>query len=166
MTRRTILLAAAAPQGPWALRIEAAGPLRFRAALRNISKTDQPCLLDSRLQPIMLELTGAGGKAVELFDARLQAKFDSTIYRDSFQAMKPGAESGLRDGVFVVEHGAYTMRFGSFSATGLVAGLYKIRAIWVSAADHYYDAETKRGGILKGVWKGRVESNTIEITLP
>ena len=150
---------------PWQLRLEVTKDLRMRVTLRNASRVEQPYLLDARLQPVSLEIM-EGARAIEFEDGRAIAKYDATIYRDSYGVLKAGGESGALDGVFAKEANGYAVRFGMYSAASLKAGAYSVRAVWTSSHDDCIDAETRRLGTVSGVWKGRVESNSVEVRLP
>lgn len=139
------------------------GP-RVHANIHNTAKTGKRIFVDASIQPVELLLTGPGGRMIVPFDERTRKKFDSTRHKYLFRVLGPSSEYAAREDVFRREDGAWTLRFGSFTFSGLRPGSYRGRLRFTSEGQHW--EESGKLGEFDDLWEGTIESPEVEIVLP
>lgn len=156
--------------GPFALELEvlpaesADGGPRLHAVVHCVAKTGKRIFIDYELQPVEIVLLSPAGKPVVPFDERSRKKFDTARHKYLFRVLGPSSEYVAREDVFVRENGAWELRFGSFTFSGLAAGRYRVRIRFTSAGTHWQ--ENGKTGEYDDLWEGTIESPEIEIVLP
>jgi hypothetical protein len=137
----------------------------LRAVLRNASVSEQWVLHDDVLQPSSLVLFDALGNQLTGVDERSNKTMDNTIAKSAYRPVASGSALTLRDQPFVAEGGQYSLRWGPYVFSGVAPGVYRARAVLKSVADQWTDKQTLKRGVMKGLWKGTLESNEVNITL-
>ena len=145
------------------LEPEEAGP-RLHAIVKNVAKTGKRILVDNDIQPIGITLTGPGGTKLTPFDERTRKKFDTTRHKYLFRVLGPSSEWVAREDEFHREDGAWRLRFGNFTFSGLKAGTYKARLSFTSEGREW--SEKGQRGEYEDLWEGSIESPEVEIALP
>ena len=154
------------PQGvPFELVLVAGDGPSLRVLLRNATVTDQWILHDDVAQPSSLVLLDAKGKPVAASDERQGAKPVEGVSKKDFLAVSSGGAVTLREEPFVADGARYQLHWGPYVFTGVPPGDYRARAVMTSAADTWTDRKTHQRGVIKGLWKGKLESNEVRITL-
>lgn len=155
---------------PFALELEvlppadAGGGPRVHAVIHCVAKTGKRIFVDRDLQPIEFLLTAPDGSPVTPFDERSRRKFDTARHKYLFRVLGPSSEYVAREDVFTQENGAWTLRFGAFTFSGMAPGRYRARIRFASEGTHW--EESGKAGEYEDLWEGTVESPEIEIVLP
>ncbi|MEK7406568.1 MAG: hypothetical protein AAB225_15810 [Acidobacteriota bacterium] len=142
-----------------------AGPT-LEAVLHNRSGVPINVLDAEEIQPTRLMLINAAGKELTPFDERTRRKFDRTVYKSSFETLAPGEHLELGSETFEkISPRLYTLRWGPFHFRRIPAGLWKARVVFESRIDRAIDDDSGRSVPVGKVWKGVVQSNTVEVRL-
>jgi hypothetical protein len=155
---------------PFSLELEvlpaekADGGPRLHALVHCLAKTGKRIFIDHQLQPIELVLVSPAGKPVVPFDERSRKKFDTTRHKYLFRVLGPSSEYVAREDAFVRVNGAWELRFGSFTFSGMTPGRYRARIRFTSEGTQWQ--ENGKSGEYEDLWEGTVESPEIEIVLP
>jgi hypothetical protein len=156
----------AGPQGvPFELVLVAGEGPSLRALLRNATVTDQWILHDDLAQPSLLVLLDAKGNPVAVADERAGAKPAEGVAKRDFRVVTSGGAVTLREEPFVADGTRYQLHWGPYVFNGVPPGDYRARAVLTSTADTWTDPKTHQRGVIKGLWKGKLESNEVRITL-
>ncbi len=145
------------------IRLTASGPT-LTAVLHNASSGQRAVVIDSRLQPPELVLTGPGG-AVQPFDTRSVQKFDNTVRKGSFTSVAAGADEPLGRASVQGSGGSASLQWGPYRFESLAAGTYTAKVVLKSVKDAYQDDQ---GNSVKvpDVWTGTVTSNEVSFQVP
>jgi hypothetical protein len=133
--------------------------------LRNATVTDQWILHDDVAQPSSLVLLDAKGTPVAASDERGDAKPADGVGKSDFRAVASGGAVTLREEPFVADGARYQLHWGPYIFNGVPPGEYRAHAVFSSLADTWTDPKTHQHGVIKGLWKGRLQSNEVRITL-
>ena len=133
--------------------------------MRNVAKTGKRVLVEAKLQPVELVLTDARGKAIEPFDERSRQKLDTTTHKWLYQVLGPKSALTAYETEATREHGAWELRFGSFTFSALKPGQYRAQLRFTSATNAWVESDGSRG-TYEDVWLGTIESPVVALDLP
>ena len=145
------------------IRLTAAGPT-LTAVLHNGSSGQRAVVIDSRLQPPELVLTGPAG-VVQPFDTRSVQKFDNTVRKGSFTTVAAGADEPLGRASVQGSGGSASLQWGPYRFESLPAGTYTAKVVLRSVKDAYEDDQGKSVKA-PDVWTGTVTSNEVSFQVP
>ncbi|MFH0971392.1 MAG: hypothetical protein V1835_02385 [Candidatus Micrarchaeota archaeon] len=144
--------------------------LELSAEVTNVSKVEQYFLENQLLQPSLLKLSDALGKQVKFNDLRPEISINWLKPRDEYKKLKPG-ESRIFHKLLLSknESSSYHVNWYPFDAN-LAPGTYRGMVEWSSKADRWEEFDTHNemqriNGKMKGVWLGKVCSNSAELVL-
>jgi hypothetical protein len=160
----TVFRSNAMPAKPLQLSLKAEG-LKLVASVHNLSSTPQFVLFSDVLQPLDLTLLDSSGRPIRPHDSRPAAKVDATIYRELFHEIQPGDTFVIRETEFLPEGHGFWLVWGPRQFRGLLPGAYKAKIEWHSTLDEYMVPPSYKRVRLKGVWKGSLVSDVVEIEL-
>lgn len=150
-------------QGPFEIRLSPRG----KGTLVNRSDQPQWVLHTLEIQASELRLDDPSRGTLEAFDSRSIKKFDTTVYREMFEPLAPGAALELFELEQKRKGKEFELVWGPYQFEGIPKGTYSARVRWVSAIDQYLDETsgelTKLPGVWPGVWLGEIESPPVEL---
>ncbi len=153
-------------QLPMRIQLSSAGRHGLKAVLENCSSHEQTVLHNDRLQPCKLVLVDSAGKEVPSFDTRSIEKFDNTVYRSMYVTLPDREKIVLHDVRFTKEKkDGFELFWNPYQFEHLKPGIYRAYVTWHSSEDSWTDSETGGGGMLEGVWKGTITSNSVTVRL-
>jgi len=135
------------------------------ARLVNASSKPQPVLHSLHFQASRLHLYSASGSELPAEDRRDVMKFDTTVHRENYQILDPGAQVALFSAAIEASNGSFDLTWGPFSFGGLSPGEYDAMLEWESARDDYTD-DAGKSQRLAGVWQGTVRSPHFKVKIP
>ena len=138
--------------------------VRLRATLSNGTAQTVELAAVPQLQPVLLRVMGSSGNPAKPFDQRFIQKFDTRVTAGSYARVEPGGTLVLEEGFFKAGAGRYSLAWGPFRFSNILAGDYRLQASWESRID-WIDQDGKAPPRTGPVWKGQLHSAEITIQL-
>ncbi len=156
-------------KSPYKISLQIEG-LTLRARVTNVSKAEQYFLENQLYQPSILKLSDSGGRRVKFDDKHATSDAAWLLSREEYRKMKPGESLEFRS-VMISEKPNSPYHLGWFPfESDLEPGKYSAQVEWSSEHNKWeeYDIQQQMqriNGRMKGVWLGKVCSNSAELLL-